>query len=199
MELYIVRHGQTPWNLEGRLQGKSDVELNGTGRQDAIALGERLEAAGISFDVIYASPLIRAYETACLIRGRQNIPIIRDERLRELAFGVCEGDSYQKLLKADEPFHFFFDAPGQYTPPEGGESLQQLCRRTRSFIKEVIESAAEEYGRIMIVAHGALNKGLMSYLEGNSIERFWGDGLQKNCEAEVFTFQKGVWKKRIHV
>ena len=67
MEVYIIRHGETIWNAAGKLQGSMDIELNEKGRAAAGALGERLE--GVSFDRIYASPLIRAYETACLIKG----------------------------------------------------------------------------------------------------------------------------------
>ena len=74
MELYIIRHGQTIWNATGRLQGHTDIDLDERGRASAIDLGNKLESEGITFDAIYSSPLSRAYETACIIRGRQNIP-----------------------------------------------------------------------------------------------------------------------------
>ena len=91
MELYIVRHGTTDWNAEKKFQGAKDIELNENGRQLAAALGERLDQAGINFDCVYSSPLIRAYETACLIRGHKTYPIIRNPLLTEISFGGLEG------------------------------------------------------------------------------------------------------------
>lgn len=193
MEVYIIRHGQTVWNAAGKLQGRADIELNEIGREAAGKLGEELEK--IEFDVIYSSPLIRAYETACLIRGHRNIPIIRDDRLKEISFGLKEGTCYQEWISEESPYRFFFTEPGKYQPPEEAESFQQVCDRTYEFLKEVIEPLEKEKKRIMIVAHGALNKGLMCYLEGNSIDNYWGEGLQKNCEAVVFDFDGQHWKK----
>lgn len=195
MELYVVRHGRTKWNAEGRLQGTTDIALDEEGRRVAIELGERMDRHGIVFDAIYVSPLIRAYETACLIRGRHNIPIIRDERLRELGFGICEGASYEEWLDSASPYRCFFEEPERYLPPEEGESLESVCQRTKEFVREVLESKPSE-GRYMVVAHGALNKGMMCYLEGNTIDRFWGEGLQKNCEADIFVYDGRSWNRR---
>ena len=84
MELYIVRHGTTDWNAEKKFQGAQDIELNENGRKLAAELGRRLDEAGTNFDCIYSSPLIRAYETACLIRGHKTYPIIRNQMLTEI-------------------------------------------------------------------------------------------------------------------
>lgn len=110
MEIYIVRHGQTIWNASNLLQGSVDIELDEKGRELAGKTGEKLEHT--AFDKIYSSPLIRAYETACLIRGHRNIPIIRDDKLRELNFGVNEGKNFKELLAdTSDPFHYFFERP----------------------------------------------------------------------------------------
>ena len=191
MELYIVRHGETLWNADKRIQGSIDIELDEKGRMLAGELGERLE--GTYFDRIYSSPLIRAYETACLIRGHRNIPIIRDERLREISFGEMEGVHYMEWLSDASPYRFFFTEPGKYFPPNGGESLEQVMERTRNFLQEVIEPAWETTERIMIVAHGALNKGLMCHIEGHDKETYWGEGLQKNCQASIFQYDGQNW------
>jgi len=162
-------------------------------------LGERLEE--VHFDRIYASPLIRAYETACLIRGHRNIPIIRDRRLQEISFGCMEGAHVSEWNSENSPYRYFFTDPGKYTPPEEGESLEQVCARARSFLEEIVEPAWENTKRIMIVAHGALNKGLMCHIEGHGTNRFWGEGLQQNCEADIFTYDGTEWKKvesRVH-
>lgn len=193
MELYIIRHGETVWNAEGKMQGTVDIELNENGRELAGKLGAKLE--NVHFDRIYSSPLIRAYETACLIRGHRNIPVIRDERLREMCFGIYEGSHFSEWLNDESPYRYLFTEPDKYTPPEKGESLLQVCVRTREFIRKVIEPLQGSAKRIMIVAHGALNSGIMSYLEGRGMENYWGDGLQKNCEAAIYTFDGEKWSK----
>lgn len=196
MELYIIRHGQTFWNAEGRLQGQSDIELNENGKAAALSLGESLKDT--HFDCIYSSPLKRAYETACLIRGNRDIPIVKDDRLAELSFGTEEGTDFKKWISGESPYHNFFEAPEKYIPPKDGESLQALCVRTKEFVKEIIEPQFPQTERVMIVAHGALNKGVMSYLEGNDIAHFWGNGLQKNCDADIFSYDGGSWSRRTH-
>ncbi|MBE5942023.1 MAG: histidine phosphatase family protein [Lachnospiraceae bacterium] len=180
MEIYIVRHGQTIWNASNLLQGNADIELNEKGRALAGETGMNLE--DVSFDKIYSSPLIRAYETACLIRGHRNIPIIRDERLKELNFGVNEGKNFKALLEdTSTPFHHFFDAPELYEAPERGETFEQICERGKAFMKEVIEPQQEQLERVMIVAHGAMNKAMMCYIKNHGIEDYWSGGLQRNC------------------
>lgn len=195
MELYIIRHGETVWNADNRLQGSADIELSANGRELAGRLGEKLE--NVEFDVIYSSPLIRAYETACLIRGHRNIPILRDDRLREMSFGVMEGASWQEWLDEGRPQHYFFEAPQKFAPPEEGESFEHVMARTKDFLQTVIEPQWNRTNRIMIVAHGALNKGLMCHIQGNDLENFWGKGLQKNCEADIFTFNGIMWMEQL--
>ena len=85
--LYIMRHGQTDWNLQHKLQGKTDIPLNEAGR--TMAENARQKYRDIHFDVCYCSPLKRARETAeILLRGR-DVPVITDDRLAEMDFGRC--------------------------------------------------------------------------------------------------------------
>ena len=197
MEIYIVRHGQTVWNACKRLQGRTDIELNEKGRELAGETGRNLE--GTHFDIIYSSPLIRAYETACLIRGHRNIPIIRDDRLMELCFGIYEGRDFSKLLEDEnDPFHYFFESPEKYVAPEEGESFKHLCERAKDFMQEVIEPLATADSiagkpapeRVMIVAHGAMNKAIMCYVKQHGVDQFWSGGLQKNCNVIVVNLDK---------
>ena len=189
MELYIIRHGETVWNALGKLQGRNDIELNEKGREAAGRLGQKLEK--ISFDKIYSSPLIRAYETACLIRGHRNIPIIRDEHLLEMNFGIAEGTVWTNWKNTE--FHTFFDDTANFIPPEGGESFEQVSSRTKEFLQKVIEPQWQTARRIMIVAHGALNAGIIKNIRQLDLAHYWGDGLQKNCQAAVFNFDGEKW------
>ena len=184
MEIYIVRHGQTIWNASGLLQGSAEIELNEWGRELAGKTGMELE--DVHFDKIYSSPLIRAYETACLIRGHRNIEIIRDERLCELCFGENEGKNFKELLKdTSNDFHYFFDRPQLYKAPKGGESFEQISIRAKEFMEEIVEPQKNEFERIMIVGHGALNKAIMRHIRKNEISEYWSGGLQKNCSVSI--------------
>lgn len=194
MEVYIVRHGETDWNKETRFQGSKDIELNSKGRELAGKLGERLES--VNFDYIFSSPLIRAYETACLIRGHKNIQIIRDEHLKEICFGEFEGLPFTEWMNTDHPRKYFFSEPGKYIPPKGGETFQSCCERTKEFVQTVIEPIYNENSnaRILIVAHGAILSALMCYLENRTVENYWGTGLVGNCEETIYNFDGKNWQ-----
>ncbi len=194
MELYIVRHGQTVWNKEKRLQGSIDIPLDKSGLESARNYGKVLHS--IPFDKVFSSPLQRAYSTACTIFEGRNIEIVKDERLREISFGKCEGTTYSEWLKETSPHRFFFSEPDKYIPPENGESIEDLCLRTKDFLVSSVEPLFGKCNRIMIVAHGALNKGLMCYLENNEKAHFWGEGLQQNCQATVFIFDGKSWSRK---
>lgn len=188
MEIYIVRHGETVWNKEKRIQGRADIELNEYGRELAIKTGEALK--DVHFDIIYSSPLKRAFETACLIRGNRNIDIIKDDRIKEVSFGIFEGQCMDELIENGTSFKNFFDHPEVYSPAEEGESLEDLCIRAKDFICEVIEKHKNKSQRIMIVAHGALNKAIMMYVKNHPMENFWSGGLQRNCNVIIFDYDE---------
>lgn len=184
MEIYIIRHGETVWNEKKLLQGSTDIELNENGRQLAGETGRNLEET--YFDKIYSSPLIRAYETACLIRGHRNVPIIRDDRIRELSFGEKEGQNFSELLEDENTsFQYFFKKPELYHAPAKGESLEHICERAKDFLTNVVEPQRNKLERIMIVAHGAMNKAMMCHIKQHGIDRYWSGGLQKNCNVII--------------
>lgn len=193
MEIYIVRHGETLWNQGKRLQGSTDTELNENGRDLAIKTGIALKSTRI--DVIYSSPLKRAYETASLIRGDRDISIITDDRIKELSFGHFEGESFSELLKDDSlTFKYFFKQPHLYVPADDGETFEHLIERAGNFMQEVIEPLQSKYERVMIVAHGALNKAIMSYIKKHSTKYFWSGGLQENCNVIIVDYSDSKYK-----
>lgn len=193
MELYLVRHGQTEWNRLGRLQGRSDIPLNEAGREAARETGEKL--ANINFSVIYSSPLKRAAETAELIRGNRKIPLRTDDRLLEMAFGVWEGCQMRGMeTKEDgEMVRRFFEEPEAYVPPRGGESFEELCRRTDSFLNELRQKEKPD-AAVLIVAHGALLKGLQLHPLGRPLKEYWSGGVQKNCSVTVLEEKDGTYR-----
>lgn len=177
--LYIIRHGKTEWNAKRKLQGRTDIPLNDEGR--LMAEKARDEYKNIHFDVCYCSPLIRAKETAEILMKGRNIPIITDDRLMEMCFGVYEGieNSFQI---PDCPINVFFKEPEKYKiPVEGAESFEELYARTGEFLREIIEPQIRQGKDILIVGHGAMNSSIVCQVRGIPIENFWSAGIE-NCK-----------------
>lgn len=190
MELFIVRHGETLWNKDRRLQGSTDISLNDYGRELAVKTGQALK--DVKIDKIYSSPLSRAYETACLIRGDRDIDIITDDRIKEICFGDIEGCVQDELFEnPDSTFKYFFDEPLKYIPSHNGETFEHLCERTKEFMEQVILPEADKHERIMIVGHGAMNKAIMCFIKKHGIDKFWSGGLQKNCNVIMVDYTDG--------
>ena len=98
MKIYVIRHGQTNWNIEGRIQGKTDIELNTEGTKQALKIKSIIKDYNI--DLIISSPLKRARKTAEIINEALNCPIIFDKSLEERGYGIIEGQ-VRKLIKDD--------------------------------------------------------------------------------------------------
>lgn len=176
MKLYMIRHGETEWNKEQRLQGRSDVPLNEYGIYLAKETAKALK--DYKFDEIYSSPLIRAYTTAEIIKGDRNINIVKDSRLTEMSFGDYEGKE-TKYLTGD--FRKFFEAPDQYTPTPNGESFADVMVRAKDFIDNVIIPKTSQIDSMLIVAHGALINGLNACILNKEIKDYWTGIFPRNC------------------
>ena len=177
--LYIMRHGKTDWNAKKKLQGRVDIPLNEEGIE--MAKKAKDEYKDVHFDVCFCSPLIRAKQTAHLVLAGRNIPIIEDERLVEMSFGICEGvENYAH--NQDYPIHILFERPQDYRiPVEGGESLQEVYARTGAFLKEVVEPLLKQDKDILIVGHGAMNSSIVCQVRGLPVEKYWSAGIE-NCK-----------------
>ena len=154
IRLYITRHGMTSWNEQGRLQGHSDSPLTRQGEEDAIALKKVMENYPI--DAVYSSPLPRAYKTASLIFPDRTI--IKDERIKEMGFGVAEGQ-FIKVLLEDPTYDNMWNHPEKFTRFENGESYQDVYVRLYSFLEDIKHREDEH---VFIAIHGMLYVVLMS-------------------------------------
>ena len=173
--LYIMRHGRTDWNDAHRLQGRTDIPLNAEGVR--MAERAREECAAVHFDVCFCSPLTRARQTAeILLRGR-NVPIIIDERLVEMSFGVCEGSSVDD---PENPIRTLFTSPESYVPVEGGESLEELFARTGQFFDEKVQPLLSQGKDVVIVGHGTMDSSVVCRVKGLPASSFWSAGIE-NC------------------
>lgn len=176
--LYIIRHGKTDWNNSYKLQGRTNIPLNEEGRK--MAEKAAAEYKDIHFDICYCSPLDRAQETARILLKGRNIPIITDNRLIEMSFGIYEGTE-NNFNKPESPMYKFFREPKNYVAPEGAETFEQLFARTGDFLRQIIKPSLESGKDILIVGHGAMNSSIVSQIKNLKIEDFWSFGIP-NCK-----------------
>lgn len=177
--LYIMRHGKTDWNALHKLQGRTDIPINEEGRE--MARLAAVEYADIPFDICYSSPLIRARETAEIVLKDRNIPIITDDRLVEMSFGIYEGVANSFQIP-DCPINVLFKDPENYKiPPEGAESFEDLYKRTGEFLREVADPLVAKGKNVLIVGHGAMNSSIVCQVKNVPIKDFWSAGIE-NCK-----------------
>ena len=178
--LYIIRHGQTDWNLRHKLQGQTDIPLNDTGREQAQS--EHDEIADIHLDICFCSPLLRARQTAEILLAGRDIPIVYDDRLQEMNFGLYEGLEHSFQIP-DCPINIFFFHPELYDDQVdekkrcGAETMAELMARTGAFLRDVIYPRLEKGEDILIVGHGAMNSSLITQIKGEPLDMFWSHGI----------------------
>lgn len=176
--LYIMRHGKTDWNEVHKMQGSTDIPLNDEGRSMAKKASQ--ECSRINFDICYCSPLSRAKETAKLVLEGRDVPIIYDDRLVEMKFGIYEG--VQNAAKEENsPIRTFFKKPEEYKGVEGGESFEDLFNRTGEFLEEVVKPQLENGKDVLIVGHGAMNSSILCQVKNVPLKNFWDEGIE-NCK-----------------
>jgi broad specificity phosphatase PhoE len=181
--VYYLRHGETDWNVGGRLQGRRDIPLNAKGRGQAVHCGEvlrdlfvrdRIDPASLDY---VSSPLGRATETMELARAGLGLPAQGyglDERLAEIAFGDWEGFTIKQLHQSD-PVHISQRAHDKwhFLPP-GGESYQMMSKRVAEWHDSLTRDT-------VATAHGGTARGLMAHL-----------GIAKPAAAPLIDIAQGV-------
>lgn len=196
MLLYIIRHGETDWNTAGRLQGGADIPLNENGRNLARVTGEALRR--VPFDLMITSPLKRARETGELVIapsekhfGRK-IPVIEDERLKELSWGSWEGLGCleENFAIPDKNFNLFYTDALRFEGAPDGESVADLCDRTAEFWQELIHKPEYQDKIILISTHGCAMRALMNPLYDDPAD-FWQGHVPFNCMVNVVEVKDG--------
>lgn len=173
MRILLARHGETPWNAEGRYQGQEDIALSDVGIAQATALGQRLHELGI--DRAIASPLSRARRTAELALGNARASrLMFDEGLMEIAHGSWEGLLASEIHARDpDRLRAWREAPDSVQMPDGGESLQQVQDRAWPALARACAGLGAE-DTLLIVAHDAVNRVLLCRILGIPLARLWG-------------------------
>lgn len=173
MKFVLVRHCETDWNREGRLQGQSDIGLNEKGWLEAEELAKKLESLAITG--IISSDLKRSQETSFLLARHLGLEVKLDARLRECNFGSLEGKNREEVLKLYLPRRIDIDGlwHGSFIEydfePFGGEPRDRVLRRHLSLLDEFyIESGKEP---LLLVGHGTGLGTLLTYLKKPPLHR----------------------------
>lgn len=175
MNIYLLRHGETDWNKDGRIQGHTDIPLNQKGRAQIGQAAEVLAGLPFGIDSIYSSPLKRAYESAEIVADRLSYDkkeIIVEPMLIERCFGEAEGLTAAER-EAKFPNYQYADT-GYYFP--GIEPYKDLLKRAEAVFKKITDSCKEDEN-ILIVSHGALLFGMIAALTDEKIS-FFGNAVK---------------------
>lgn len=159
--LYIVRHGETDWNAEGKTQGESDIPINNKGIKQAKALNKNLK--DVKFNAVFSSDLVRAQRTAEIIAMERKLAVKTSYLLRERRYGKLDGTPYHMM----QEFHRIWNNLSKkgrvrYRPYGGYETDEEVISRLITFIREV---AAFYLGKtVLIVSHGGIIRTLLNHL-----------------------------------
>lgn len=176
MKIYITRHGETEWNKAGRMQGWNNSDLTQKGIDNAQKLGQALK--DIPFDCVYCSPLGRAIQTANCIVGLRNIPIIYDENLKEMNFGIWEGMTHDVVEANYKEEHFnLWNMPTNYKPVSG-EDFMTLIARARTVFDTLTH--LENVENILVVSHAIFIKAFFCVAKGYTLGEFWNPPFMKD-------------------
>jgi len=174
----IIRHGETDWNLLGKLQGTEDIELNDSGREQATQTARYFETE--PWDIMVSSPLKRAYETAQIIASHISIPTIHVvDEIRERSYGSASG-----LLPEERRTLF----PDGVIPDQ--EDFEQLRQRAMIGLTKIVEKFKNK--KIIVVSHGGLTNSILYTLSGGEFGSF-KTRLKNGCINRI-TFQNNHWK-----
>lgn len=174
--IYIIRHSETKWNVEGRLQGRLDSPLTKKGIEDAKRDGEYFKD---KIDLIISSPAQRAITTSEIIKGDALIPIITNEDLSELNHGAWQGLTIKEIeANYKESFHDFMNNHKTFIPVGDGESFKELEERVIKTMTPIIKEGKDK--NILVVSHGAVMQIVLLMLNNQGLDELKNIPVPKN-------------------
>ncbi|HOS68548.1 MAG TPA: histidine phosphatase family protein [Bacillota bacterium] len=190
--LYLVRHGETEWNKNGKVQGRTDTELSPEGVMQAELLARRL--AGEDINVIYSSSLRRALKTAEIIAEYKQCEIIKSDKYHEICFGPWEGMTINEIKeKYSEHYRAYREDPVNFKLP-GAETLIDLTERTYGAVMDIV--SRHTGSNILLVSHGTAIKAVIIRILGLDIidfKRFMID----NASVSILEFPEDDTEKPV--
>ncbi|HAJ95165.1 MAG TPA: alpha-ribazole phosphatase [Actinobacteria bacterium] len=187
VKLFLIRHGQTSWNMEGRYQGSCDIELNSTGVKQAELVSKYLSR--VKFLKIYSSPLKRTMKTANIINKRTEAEIKTYDDLKEVDFGKWEGLRFKQI---DKDYHVDYQrwlTDPYSNRPTGGENFKELTLRTTSVIDSIVAESTDD-SSVAIITHGGVILSLLVYWLQIPLPR-WKSIIQRQGAINIAVIDKG--------
>jgi len=187
IKLFLIRHGQTVWNLEGRYQGDKDTDLTSVGIRQAELAAKYLSR--VNFSCIYASPLRRTLDTASIIAKDKNVKILVRENLKEINFGKWEGMKFEEInAKYKDDYQNWLNDPF-CNPPTGGESFRSLNERTSREINNIVREN-EDGSSVAVITHGGVIVSLLVYWLKIPASR-WRSIIQRQGAINIVVVDRG--------
>lgn len=191
MKLYLVRHGETDWNIESKIQGQTDIALNEKGRQQAKELAEKLKGERYQIKKIYTSGKQRAKETAGIIGEALETEPVVQAGLEEICLGKWEGYTWKQVKELFPLDYQVWHGNRRYQIPPEGESYQQLLDRLLPAVNSILQKEEED---TLLVTHSAVIMTLMSYLYDTPFEDMARN--YKIGNAEIIELDLNLFYKR---
>jgi broad specificity phosphatase PhoE len=197
--ILLIRHGQTAWNAspltpgapqggEERFRGRTDLPLDDTGHDQALAVAERLESEPIA--ALYTSPLLRTRQTVAPLADRLGLPVQPEEGLLDINYGRLQGLTHSEAASAyPDPYTLWRTAPSQVRFP-GGERLADIQDRIRVLLQELLSRHPQ--GTVVLAGHQVVNKVAACTLLGLDLDEIWRI-RQDTGGVHVFQQVDGVW------
>ncbi len=171
LRLYLVRHGETKWNVERRMQGWQDSPLTENGIEQAKRIGAFFQQKE-KLDRIYVSPSGRTIHTAAEIAAAAFSNIYQDSRLQEINLGIWEGLTSDQVNKQDYvESNRFWEKPEAYQATNGGETFTDLQKRVKSFLADLVTTHTS--GTILAVTHAVVIKMILMLVRENQLAHLW--------------------------
>jgi len=201
LKLYIVRHGETEWNVIKRFQGQLNTPLTEKGMEKLRKTGKKLE--NVLFDEVYTSELGRTVASAEIIlnenRGYKNKKreLKKLAELNEVYFGVWQGLTYEEvfLKYPEEGNNYFYNVKNYKAENVEAEKLEDALERFLKGINKILDS--HESGNILVVTHGTVFEMFMNYVANNSIFDIDERTLMGNGDYKVFSYKDGKFQEEI--
>ena len=191
MQIVLVRHGATDWNLEHRCQGSSDRDLSDVGRRQAEQLGERLRQETIHG--VYASDLRRARRTAEFISGHHKLPVIIEESIRELDHGHLEGLTFNEIKQNYGDFLTRWRSePAELRVP-GGERLADVAERAWLGLNQIV-ARHDAADTIVVVSHNFPIVGIVCRITGTHLNQYRNFHLDPCGMSRLHHNRDGSWQ-----
>lgn len=201
LKLYIVRHGETEWNVIKRFQGQLNTPLTEKGMEKLRKTGKKLE--NVLFDEVYTSELGRTVASAEIILNENNgyknnkLELQKLAELNEVYFGVWQGLTYEEvfLKYPEEGNNYFYNVKNYKAENVEAEKLEDALERFLKGINKILDS--HESGNILVVTHGTVLEMFMNYVANNSIFDIDERTLMGNGDYKVFSYKDGKFQEEM--